>query len=671
MADTVANTASADEQVDVSNKDKLKSMMDQAKNEYLEKHKDLVDEFVKTNPNANTLDILNHIGKVTQTESNDGGGVSLNCLFLLFIGLLMVMVLRVQYNLYVEELFISSLFFSLNPSIDIALLLNDLPFKLDKCSPPSYAAANKKWMQKNIEYCDFVSTSINRKLLYIYEYSSTQYKQHSTDLYTFTQWIFDRHANANAPKPRDTVHLMPISSIHNKELLERFIVLHYENVQRKWNAYVDKMERTYAKKAEVSLNDILYRLSSELTHYWLIHSLYCSESNQLEENAAVNPDIMNAIEGYLQFEYFRDGFVCIWSQNEDDKPHLIIDFLDMIDTSQMQYYVRLIRDKQMICICTFEAMGRSKNEIAIYLNVIEESLRRWKALQYNLIDKCAEIKATLSSELAAENDEKVTPFWNGYEWLKASGISMDSLLVHDRLVYGNSQTYVALDPNDTNDDAPVKVDGVKQFYSNNYWFHRFFFDQFETKNVTAQRWSEMRELMGVINQQFGTVSALIQQMVQYIDAHSVFYNAGFVWLLCDGNGTLYFEETLRYNALSTADGVILAIDLWSHSFYHDFVKGHRMKEAEYGKINKQKFKTKETVGQAVDVKHIGTALQKTFNYPRTRMEMLGYYINSLFHNLAWIKVAKRWEVQCKSDVEQTQTINKKRDRLETSQHHEL
>merc|ERR1712003_27657 len=71
-----------------------------------------------------------------------------------------------------------------------------------------------------------------------------------------------------------------------------------------------------------------------------------------------------------------------------------------------------------------------------------------------------------------------------------------------------------------------------------------------------------------------------------------------------------------------------------------------MKKIEYEKINKQKYKTKEIIGQSIDVKHIGTSFQKTFNFPRTQMEMFGYYINSLFHNLDWLKIAKRWETQC-------------------------
>ena len=97
---------------------------------------------------------------------------------------------------------------------------------------------------------------------------------------------------------------------------------------------------------------------------------------------------------------------------------------------------------------------------------------------------------------------------------------------------------------------------------------------------------------------------------------------------------------------------MIGIDLWSHSFYYDFIFGNKLKQIEYNKKNKIKYNTKqkESIGQSIDVKHIGTSLQKTFNYPRTRMEMFGYYINSFFNNLDWNKIAKRWRKQCKKKI---------------------
>merc|ERR1712228_442779 len=152
--------------------------------------------------------------------------------FILFISLILIIVLRIQYNFFVEDLIISSLFYSLNPSIDIHLLLKDLPLKISKCKYPNYLIknqANKEWMSHNLEYCDFLSMSINRKLLYIYEYSSNSYKQHSDSLHSLTHWILTEHFNVTSNKEnKEAIEPISLQSIQNKEDIQRFFV---ENIQ--------------------------------------------------------------------------------------------------------------------------------------------------------------------------------------------------------------------------------------------------------------------------------------------------------------------------------------------------------------------------------------------------------------------------------------------------------
>merc|ERR1712228_519025 len=117
---------------------------------------------------------------------------------------------------------------------------------------------------------------------------------------------------------------------------------------------------------------------------------------------------------------------------------------------------------------------------------------------------------------------------------------------------------------------------------------------------------------------------------------------------------------MRYESLVTDDGILMGFDVWSHAFYPDFIKGYKEKRDEYENVRKPKYKTKEVVGQSIDVKHIGTSLQRTFNFPRTRMEVFGYYFGSLFQNIDWIKIATRWRTQCSLE-------NKKKGKLEEDQ----
>ena len=180
-------------------KDSLRAMLEQAKERYLAQHADLVNAYKADHPEATTVDILQYIEANTESPA-DGGGVSLNCLFILFVGLLLIVAVRIQYNVAVEQLFISSLFSSLNPSIEIDLLIKDLPISLDErhCRWPSHF--ERTLHQNDHEYqpfidsveerCEFTSSSINRKLLYLHEHWSRGLSQHSVNLTVLTRWIF-------------------------------------------------------------------------------------------------------------------------------------------------------------------------------------------------------------------------------------------------------------------------------------------------------------------------------------------------------------------------------------------------------------------------------------------------------------------------------------------------
>lgn len=177
-----------------STKDSLRSMMEQAKEQYLAKHADLVTAYKAEHPSATTMEILQHIEANTE-HPVDGGGLSLNCLFLLFVGLMLIVAVRIQYNIALEQWFISSLFSSLNPSIDIDLLIIDLPITAtsNQCSLQSVFSVNQKTLkliESVEEHCEFRASSIDRKLLWLYEYQSRSLRQHSTNLTVLARWVF-------------------------------------------------------------------------------------------------------------------------------------------------------------------------------------------------------------------------------------------------------------------------------------------------------------------------------------------------------------------------------------------------------------------------------------------------------------------------------------------------
>eukprot|EP01084_Bolivina_argentea_P275918 470648_1 len=338
-------------------KEQLKSLMSKAKNEYLAQHQDVVNEYLKTNPNANTLDILNHI-RMTVETNDTGPGISLNCLFFLVVGIIVIIALRIQYNIYVEEFLISSLFFSLNPSINIDLLLNDLTLKIDKCELPKYIIKNKdnkKWINNNIEYCDLISMSVNRKLLYMYEYSSNNYKQNNNNLYTFIQWILNERFNIqNKNKKKQRILPMPLNAIESKEHIQQFVLSHMENIKYKWNIYVNNVEKKYAKKNTIDLDNVLYRLGIEITHYIFTNSLYDNNMDTNNENKNAIKDILDIIDEYLQYEYFRDGFICIKNDNIKQFTIEFVHIYELIKNKNIQNYLDLIKNNEMKCINTFE-----------------------------------------------------------------------------------------------------------------------------------------------------------------------------------------------------------------------------------------------------------------------------------------------------------------------------
>eukprot|EP00483_Globobulimina_turgida_P005003 UN05013 len=216
-----------------------------------------------------------------------------------------------------------------------------------------------------------------------------------------------------------------------------------------------------------------------------------------------------------------------------------------------------------------------------------------------VIDKNENVKQEFDRFVAGNNRQ----YWTDYGWLEKRGmdwnqISIESLIIHNKLIYANTlllnTTIVNYEKYITNsqvidikyfikDMEAKQMKGLELFYLNNYFFHRYFFDQFKTKEISKEHWSEMSEFIGVINKQFGGVVQLTQDIIKYIDRNSVYYSAGFVWILCnntDENNKLYFQHTLRYEANDNLndDGILMLVDLWSHSFYNDFIGGHKLKQ---------------------------------------------------------------------------------------------
>ena len=204
-------------------------------------------------------------------------------------------------------------------------------------------------------------------------------------------------------------------------------------------------------------------------------------------------------------------------------------------------------------------------------------------------------------------------------------------------------------------DVRSDLEVSAQWRAHKYLYHSLFFEQFKTTSAPSgvDEWPLISTVIAAMNRQYGSVNQMTQQMVDFMASkgdnggNGAFIEPGFVWLLCDGE-TMQFQFTPRYDALDLGAqlGVVLAVDIWSHSVFPDFVRGRRAKKAEWETVRRRKYRTHERVGQAIDVQHIGSSEQKAFNFARSRVEVFGYYINAIVQNLDWLTVARRWESQC-------------------------
>ena len=194
-----------------------------------------------------------------------------------------------------------------------------------------------------------------------------------------------------------------------------------------------------------------------------------------------------------------------------------------------------------------------------------------------------------------------------------------------------------------------EAEPLEQWKARKHLYLTVFFQQFKASSdaSTVDEWPRIAALLAAFNKQYGSVNKWSQKLVEFIARSPAYTEPGFVWILCDGQ-TMQFQFTPRYEALELGDrlNVVLAVDIWSHILFPDFVSGRRVKVAEWENVRRQKYKTHEVVGQAIDIEHIGTSQQKAFNFARSRVELFGYYIDAVIQNLDWLMVARRWESQC-------------------------
>ncbi|WP_394271045.1 superoxide dismutase [Qipengyuania sp.] len=94
------------------------------------------------------------------------------------------------------------------------------------------------------------------------------------------------------------------------------------------------------------------------------------------------------------------------------------------------------------------------------------------------------------------------------------------------------------------------------------WNHGFYW---YSLSPTASNPSN--ELRSMIDQSFGSVDALIEQLKERGAGH---FASGWVWL-AEKNGALSIEETHDGDTLADQQGVnpLLVIDLWEHAYYLD------------------------------------------------------------------------------------------------------
>jgi len=686
------------------NKQKLKKLIEKAKDEYLAEHAEIVRQYLAEHPEAGTLEVLGHIQRVTASDTVDNG-ISLNCLFTLFIAVLVIVVLRVQYDMYVEELLLSSMFFSLNPSIDIDLLLRDLPWRIPECTPPHYyswqdttttttaSAESEAWMKRNLEYCDFLAMSINRKLLYLNEYAPHSFAQHSDNSsHGMLQWIMREHFQVHDDDDDDDDADIDPTNDTVSDRMWRYA----QDVKLVWDEYIDGMERRYAKKHSIDVESVWRRVGLELAHYVLTTSLLSPHGDgvgdgDVDVDVDIVSDMLDIIRTYLQYEYFRDGFVCVAHSVDSTFRIDFVTIYDLIVRGKIHHYLQSIHSQQMICINTFENVAPSGSDHDAYteiyiVDLIGKALLQWSALEkqahksIRIIDTNEKMLSMIDTfQLSSRSRTQFVPFWNAYDWVKSGGISAQTLKAHDEFIYARVNTAnvnvssskedaisaVRHDLHTSSDDAE-DTSLLRRFYRNSYLYHCIYFNQFQTAQVDAHQWTQVHTLIEVINAQFGSVVRFAQQMVHYImDTQFVYYDAGFLWILCDNNLDnvdvyLYLNHTMRMESLSLQnsgndnDGILLLFDFWSHSFYADFIKGYQQKLQEFEQTKKAKYQSKESVGQSIDVHHIGTSSQKTFGYPRTRMEVFGYYITSLIYNLDWIKILNRFQTQCQGTLQKMQ-----------------
>lgn len=193
------------------------------------------------------------------------------------------------------------------------------------------------------------------------------------------------------------------------------------------------------------------------------------------------------------------------------------------------------------------------------------------------------------------------------------------------------------------------ADPLEQWRARKHLYLTVFLEQLKVSldASAVDEWPRIATLLAAFNTQYGSVNKWTQKFVQFIASSAAHTEPGFVWLLCDGQ-RMEFQFTPRFEALNLGKGrgVVLVVDIWSHLLFADFVRGRRAKIAEWDNVRRRKYRTHEVVGQAIDVEHIGTSEQKAFNFARSRVELLGYYIDAVIQNLDWVTVSRRWESQC-------------------------
>lgn len=640
--------------IEIDPRQKLKNTFGKLEEELYEKHADIVNDCLNKNPNATRLEIYQAINEkiandrrlgLDNGESLMANGPSLLwCCFVSLVLVLIIIVFRVEYEIYFEDLLATVLIFSFKPQIDINLLISDLSYKTEECS--TFSNSNNPWLMHTIEYCDFLSLNINYKLLFIHEHQPQMYYKYNS-LISF--------ANDNASQSSyfswlNMKYMLDIITTSIPMLNSSSFVNGIRNGSISLNILY--------KKPDIDMFSIVNGIRMDINQYLVIQSLLQSKENNNELFDQIAEDIWQTMgadnHSYLHLQYFDDGYICLSFSVISQKMEIMIEFYDTLNITDDTF-----------CIPTFDFMQyRNTSYIQYYTPFIVQRIAQQLnempiVMDYVIIHK-QQIFGIFDND---GNDEK--RIFNK----KSEILSSNAIAIHNE-IYSNSvfifqQLFDGeIDDNYTCNEyctnfmliasnlfTILKDNEIALFYGSNSLIHEFLANQYftieENKSRNAVIFIDI--LLPVINKQFQSFERFQMAFIEYIVRHMQhkwsLFQPGFAWVFCAsdvyGNHSLYFMHSLRYDLHSIVDeyyamdGVLLAIDLWSHSFYYDFIQGIK---------KRLKRERKKVTSDLESMLH--------------SMDILAQYIHGIFSVIDWDIIARRWQIQCPNSV---QPMNKVKD----------